>query len=136
MSVEEDPPTIPPRWRLVRKFQLADAFQIMLVIAGIGGAVWTTAVWTNNWNRELKDAQAEIEKIKHEHESFAKLDLPKQMNLLTYRLDQNDQRRLEDIAARRQFETDARASLDKIIETVVRLQIRLGDGPGVPMRPR
>lgn len=117
-------------WSLIyRLFHPQDVLQIFFVVAGVGGAVWTTAVWTNNWDRELRDAKIHIERIEHEHETFARLDIPKQINLLTYRIDQNDRIRLEDAAARRQFEVDVRTSLDKIIETVVRLQVRLGDVP-------
>jgi hypothetical protein len=123
------------RWSISRLFHVQDLLQVTLIIAGVGGAVWTTAVWTNNWDRGLKEATDRINKIEHDHEIFSRMDLPKQISMITYRVDTNDRVRTEDMASRKQFETDVRASLDKIIETVIRLQIRLGDGVA-PMPPR
>lgn len=121
-------------WRLSRLFHTQDFLQILFIAAGVGGAVWTAAVWTNNWDRGLRENADRITKIEHEHEVFSKLDLPKQINMLTYRVDTGDGTRLQDIASRKQFETDVRVSLDKISEIVVRLQIRLGDA-AAPINP-
>jgi hypothetical protein len=73
--------------------------------------------------------------MEHVFEEFQKLDIPKKVTLLEYRIDQNDQRRAEDAASRHQFETDVGGRLDKILDTVTRMQIRIGDGPG-PIRSR
>ncbi len=135
MSEANDPTPRKSFWRFSRLFHPQDFVSIVLVIAGVGGAIWTTAVWTANWDRSVKDMDTRVQKIEHLFEEFGKLDIPKKMNLIEYRIDQNDQRRLEDAAARRQFETDVGGRLDKILDTVTRMQIRIGDGPG-PIRTR
>jgi hypothetical protein len=123
------------QWNFARIFHAQDIIQICLVIAGIGGAIWTTAVWTNNWDRSNTDMKNRVDKMEHVFEEFQKLDIPKKVTLLEYRIDQNDQRRAEDAASRHQFETDVGGRLDKILDTVTRMQIRIGDGPG-PIRSR
>jgi hypothetical protein len=122
-------------WRISRLFHAQDLLQIILIIAGVGGAIWTTAVWTANWDRSVRDMDNRVIKMEHSLDEFNKLDLPKKQTLLEYRIDQNDVRRAEDAAARRQFETDVGGRLDKILDTVTRMQIRIGDGPG-PIRAR
>lgn len=124
----------PSQWRIARLFHPSDFLQIILVIAGVGGAIWTTATWTSNWDRAAKDALEATSKVQHLLDEYMKLDLPKKINLLEYRIDQNDQRRLEDAAARRQFETNVGDRLDKIFETLTRIQVRVGDAPSP--RPR
>jgi hypothetical protein len=134
MSEQNDP--VPKmKWRFARLLHIQDFVEIILVVGGIGGAIWTTAVWTNNWDRANADMKQRVDRMEHIFEDFGKLDLPKKMNLLEYRIDQNDQRRVEDASSRRQFETDVGGRLDKIIATVTQIQIRVGDGPG-PVRTR
>lgn len=130
-----DVPERKSQWRFTRLFHPADFIQIVLVIAGVGGAIWTTATWTNNWDRASKDTTDRVVKIEHTLEEFMKLDILKKTNLLEYRIDQNDVRRAEDAAARRQFEIDVGGRVDKILDTVTKIQIRIGDGPG-PIRTR
>jgi hypothetical protein len=132
---EQNDPAPKMKWRFARLLHIQDFVEIILVVGGIGGAIWTTAVWTNNWDRANADMKARVDRMEHIFEDFGKLDLPKKLNLLEYRIDQNDQRRLEDAASRRQFETDVGGRLDKIITTVTQIQIRVGDGPG-PVRSR
>jgi hypothetical protein len=132
---EQNDPMPKMKWRFARLLHIQDFIEIILVVGGIGGAIWTTAVWTNNWDRANADMKQRVDRMEHIFEDFGKLDLPKKMNLLEYRIDQNDQRRVEDASSRRQFETDVGGRLDKIIATVTQIQIRVGDGPG-PVRTR
>jgi hypothetical protein len=130
----------PPRkwrqqWRFARLLHIQDFVEIVLVIGGIGGAIWTTAVWTNNWDRANADMKARVDRMEHVFEDFTKLEIPKRVNLIEYRMDQNDQRRAEDIAARRQFETTLGDRVDRILESINKIQIRMGDGTG-PVRSR